>query len=778
MSRKQPLISAIIPTYRDEDCLKNCISSLKKSASAANIPIEIIIIINNTNFRTFKEKYFSDCKLLINKKNAGFTKSLNQGANIAKGKWLLFINADTITRSRAIKYLISHTKENNTAIIAPIIYHHNNKLQFTIMKLPSVFGVIFEQSYLYKILSFIFPQSPAHLNLYKYTHQVDAVEGTYYLVNRACFKKIRGFDSRFFIYFEDMDLCKRIKDLGYKIIFEPKAKVIHFGQQSSGGVMRGDLYLNCLYKYLLKYYSKFYASITILFLALGSLLRLIYWKIRIKTTNDEDKISFGNKKIIFCSQLIKTYRKLTENCFNIFLLFVFSLVVFLIFLSPFIIHNTDEFDYITGSILLRRDPLAFGRFLHILLYHSYLRILSFFINIEPLKAYLYLKLLTIFISAITVCLWFSFLKSILKSKYIALASCLILFTNYTFLRYSGSVMPEISSLFMLVFSLYLLEKGIFDLNKKRIFFSAIILGLGFNFREQTIYYLPWAVLLLSSYKKLTCSLLIKFLTLLIFSAIIPPFFIYLTDKTNYVRDILLWNKYNDYVAPSLVFARFELFLNQFNVFIIISSLIGILNTKFSRLKLLLLLIPFIITIILVPPSQERYFIPLWLPVSLLAASGIYKLLELSNRFFKYNIKNLHRIYFATIILYVFFTLNQYYFLYLPSDNQNSSSYKKYSEILLNNFSQKALFLVGDKTWLIDKYLKPLAKPGWRVIYSGWGWPGKKRLIAQIQNSGMKHIYIDPSQYSGDEKEDLDNLLPRMELRPFVDGIYAVETLKE
>lgn len=302
MINNRPLVTAIIVVYKSEKYINRCIDSLVVSAKYAKILLEIIVVVNDIENKNYI--FPQNIRLVKAKHNLGYAKGLNEGAKIAKGKWLLILNPDTITREDALKYLFIHFQSHSTAIVAPLIQNPNKEIQLTLNGEPTLWNEFLERSYLYKIFPFIFKNQKSNKNLYHYSHLVNAVEGTYFAVCHTVFKRVGGFDERFFMYFEDMDLCKRITDSGYKIIFEPKAKILHAGQHSSKGVMIGRIYTESLYKYLIRYNSRYYALSVMSILIIGSYLRLIYWKIRVGLSSDKKETNFGINKIKFLKNII------------------------------------------------------------------------------------------------------------------------------------------------------------------------------------------------------------------------------------------------------------------------------------------------------------------------------------------------------------------------------------------------------------------------------------------------------------------------------------------
>lgn len=303
----KPLISVIIVAYKSEKYINNCINSLEESANHAKIPLEVIVVINEENGKKYCLK---NCRVIKNQKNLGFAKAANIGAKKAKGEWLLFLNPDTTTSKTAIYELAKHHVDQKIAIIAPKHLNKDGSLQPNIICEPTLWNIFLEQSYLYKIFPKIFHHPQADKTLYKNSRLVDAISGSFMLARKTIFDEIKGFDEHFFMYFEDADLCRRIRQLGFKIYYEPNAHVAHYLHKSTGGKMSGDLYVKSLERHLLKYHGKMYTFIAVFLFKLGCITRLIYWIFRIHLSINKKTKEFGRKKIIFCKEVIKKVSKL------------------------------------------------------------------------------------------------------------------------------------------------------------------------------------------------------------------------------------------------------------------------------------------------------------------------------------------------------------------------------------------------------------------------------------------------------------------------------------
>lgn len=243
----KPLVSIIIVKYKSEAYLKRCLQSINGQSWQ-----EVIIVDND-------------------QKNIGFGAGCNQGARKAKGKYLFFLNPDTIVQPGAIKILAEFLdRQQKVGIVAPLILDKNKKPyqeQGTAELTPG--AALFSFSWLVKF----WPQNP-WTNRYwlagwdkKTAKEVAVVPGSALMMRKEVFKKIGGFDEKFFLYFEESDLCRRARQAGWQVFFQPKAKVVHFWSKSTAkGKKTRQIFQQSRFYYFKKHYSCLTAFLLEIFL--------------------------------------------------------------------------------------------------------------------------------------------------------------------------------------------------------------------------------------------------------------------------------------------------------------------------------------------------------------------------------------------------------------------------------------------------------------------------------------------------------------------------------
>jgi hypothetical protein len=261
-------LSIIITSYRNPELLKVCLDSIKKNFSSGNY--EIIVVDSQTQEDTemmMREEY-PRIKLFPFKKNIGFQELVKKGINESQGEFFLILNGDIIVKKDSIEKLLEFIKSYPGAgMVGPQLINFNETLQPSCFKFYSPLTIIYRRTFLGKLP---FAQKKLNEFLMKdYDHQnpkeVDWLMGSAMLVSRQAVAKVGLMDTRFKMYMEDTDWCRRFWENGYKVIYFPLAKMYHYhGRGSAGKNALFSIFSNWLtrvhilsaIKYFLKYLGK------------------------------------------------------------------------------------------------------------------------------------------------------------------------------------------------------------------------------------------------------------------------------------------------------------------------------------------------------------------------------------------------------------------------------------------------------------------------------------------------------------------------------------------
>lgn len=230
----QIILSIIIVTWNSLNEIDGCIDSIIENTKDLNY--EIIIIDNNSsdNTKKFLEeaagKKFHRLKVILNTENKGYTVACNQGIMASEGENLLFLNPDTKIKSNSIKLLLDKLlTSEQTGAAAPQLLNEDLTIQKSCRTFPDYFDMFCE----FALLSYIFPDSILFSNwkMNYFGHdeerKVEQPMAAALMVKKKVLNEIDNFDERFKMFFNDVDLCRKIHDKGYSIVFYPGSKIIH-----------------------------------------------------------------------------------------------------------------------------------------------------------------------------------------------------------------------------------------------------------------------------------------------------------------------------------------------------------------------------------------------------------------------------------------------------------------------------------------------------------------------------------------------------------------------
>ena len=205
----QPQVSIIIANYNGRDLLQKCLESLS-NVNYQNL--EIIIIDNNSTDDSveFVTKNHPSIILVKLDKNKGFAEPNNIGAKIAKGQFLLFLNNDTVVTENFISEMINAIiTDKKIAICQSLLLKPNGDIDSSGDFLDDL-GVVYNSK-----------------TKIDHIREISSARGASMLIRANIFEKLHGFDEKFFVSFEDVDLCWRAWILGYRTLMIPTSIVYH-----------------------------------------------------------------------------------------------------------------------------------------------------------------------------------------------------------------------------------------------------------------------------------------------------------------------------------------------------------------------------------------------------------------------------------------------------------------------------------------------------------------------------------------------------------------------
>lgn len=229
----------VIVNWNSGDQLKECVESVKKSSFDNSILNKVVVVDNDSkddSLELAQRLNYDKLEIIKNSENLGFGKACNLGAKNSQSDFILFLNPDAMVYEDTFHKLFDYIEKNDNSDVvvygAQLISDDGN-IQRTCARFPNLSNFLVKVLGLNKINSKYF--ETYHLEEWNYneTKQIDHVIGAFYVIKREIFNSINGFDERYFVYFEDLDLSKRVYDSGYKTIYLSEVQAYHKGGGTS-----------------------------------------------------------------------------------------------------------------------------------------------------------------------------------------------------------------------------------------------------------------------------------------------------------------------------------------------------------------------------------------------------------------------------------------------------------------------------------------------------------------------------------------------------------------
>jgi GT2 family glycosyltransferase len=236
-------LSIIIVSYNTKEFLKGCIESIYKTTK--NIKFEIIVVDNDSSDDSVLsiKKYVSSINkenfiLIENKENVGFSKANNVGVKVAVGRYLLFLNSDTViyenTLEEMVKFMDEH--QDGGAATCKVVMPNGQIDDASHRGDPTPWNAFTHFSGLAKLFGktkLFGGYNLGYLNL-NTTHKIEALAGAFMLVRKKAGEQAGWWDEDYFFYGEDLDFCYMLRQKGWKIYYVPEYSILHYKGVSGG----------------------------------------------------------------------------------------------------------------------------------------------------------------------------------------------------------------------------------------------------------------------------------------------------------------------------------------------------------------------------------------------------------------------------------------------------------------------------------------------------------------------------------------------------------------
>ena len=262
MIRVKLKLSIIIVSWNVKADIFRCLDSIKENRPREEF--EIIVVDNAStdgSVDTIKSD-FPDVKIIANNENVGFSAANNQAIRIAKGQYIFLLNPDTIIYPKSLDTLIIFLNEHpDVGACGPKFLGSDGQAHFSVGYIPTFRALLYGRTFLRSLG--IFRRSQKKLTArnfnFEKTTDVDQLSGAALMIRSSVLEEIGLMDESFFMYYEDVDLCLRIRKAGFRIVYVPDSVIMHIGGRSSDQISsrRKIMLYRSLFIYFRKHRGKF-----------------------------------------------------------------------------------------------------------------------------------------------------------------------------------------------------------------------------------------------------------------------------------------------------------------------------------------------------------------------------------------------------------------------------------------------------------------------------------------------------------------------------------------
>ncbi|MDY7396185.1 glycosyltransferase family 2 protein [Aureibaculum sp. 2210JD6-5] len=250
MPKEFQITASIVLFNENIDELRKCIKSF------LSIPhLKKLFLIDNSSTDILKSQFENiEIEYIFNGKNLGFGTAHNLIINKIRynSEYHLILNPDVIFEPQIISKLIGELrKKNDVAIIAPKVISPDGKIQYSCRKYPTFFELFSRRIGIFKK----YTQNREYRNTdLKQSFYPDFIQGSFLLFKTNDFVKINGFDERYFLYMEDVDICKKLDTINKRKLYFPEVEIVHIHKkESSKNILLFFIHLQSIIKYFYKW---------------------------------------------------------------------------------------------------------------------------------------------------------------------------------------------------------------------------------------------------------------------------------------------------------------------------------------------------------------------------------------------------------------------------------------------------------------------------------------------------------------------------------------------
>jgi hypothetical protein len=223
-------VDVVIVSYNSRRFLREAVASVLEAPEA-----NVIVVDSASQDDTLATIADLPVQTIPLRENRGFAYGCNRGWSMGHSQYVLFLNPDARIAPASLRTLVELLgRDPHIGIAAPLIQNEDGSIERSLRRFPRLRSTYAQVLYLQRL----FPRADwsdelVHdLSAYETRRSADWVSGACMLVRRELLDRLGGLDEQFFLYCEDIDLCKRVHDAGYDVVFEPEALAVHAGGRS------------------------------------------------------------------------------------------------------------------------------------------------------------------------------------------------------------------------------------------------------------------------------------------------------------------------------------------------------------------------------------------------------------------------------------------------------------------------------------------------------------------------------------------------------------------
>jgi N-acetylglucosaminyl-diphospho-decaprenol L-rhamnosyltransferase len=251
MNNSHPRVTIAVQSYKNVEMLRMCLDSVSKHASRADV--EVIVADAATSHETamLMREEFPSFQFISHKKNVGFVALVNTCLERSLGEYIFILNPDTLLEEATIDDLLVYMDAHQSVgMCGPAQKNFNGTKEITRFDFYKPITILYRRTFLGRL-----PAARDHLekfelrNLWKNLdpYPVPWIMGSAMFIRRSAYDKVGGMDTRFFMYMEDVDWCRRFWEQGICIMYHPNITLFHFyGKGSAGNEVPGGVLFNRL----------------------------------------------------------------------------------------------------------------------------------------------------------------------------------------------------------------------------------------------------------------------------------------------------------------------------------------------------------------------------------------------------------------------------------------------------------------------------------------------------------------------------------------------------